>query len=275
MIPAGHPTAAGGNLAGRVAVVTGGGSPDGGIGRCIALTLAAAGAAIAVIDLDIERAREVQALIEKAGGRAVSIAGNVADGARCMSMIRESVEALGKVDILVNNVGVSATATSLVDLDLDALSDTLDVNFKGAVAMTAAALPHLKATGRGAVVNIASIAGMQAYGNAAYGPSKAALIAFTRETAVMHGRDGIRANVVAPGHIQTPHVAGIMTDAVRRARKEIGPLGVEGDAWDVAQAVLYLVSDAARFVTGVLLPVDGGVTIVGPMTAHALVAQEF
>ncbi len=273
MIPAAHPGAAGTNLTGRVAIVTGGGSAEGGIGRSIALTLASAGAAIAVVDLDISRAEEVRAVIEAAGGRAVAMAGDVADAERCAAMVGEVTVALGRLDILVNNVGLSATATSLTNLDVAALSRVFAINFQSAVAMTAAALPHFTAAGKGAIVNIASIAGMQAYGNIAYGPSKAALITFTRETAVMHGRDGVRANVIAPGHIQTPHIAGMMDADMRRARKNIGPLGVEGDAWDIAQAVLFLASDAARFVTGVLLPVDGGVSMVGPMTAHGLIER--
>ena len=126
---------------------------------------------------------------------------------------------------------------------------------------------------RGAIVNIASIAGMQAYGGSAYGPSKAAMIHFTRETAVMHGPDGIRANVVAPGHVHTAHIAHMFSDEVRAARRNVGPLGTEGDSWDIAQAVLFLASDEARFVTGVLLPVDGGVTVIGPLAGHGFVTR--
>ncbi len=99
------------------------------------------------------------------------------------------------------------------------------------------------------------------------------MIAFTRETALMHGRDGVRANVVAPGHVFTPHIGGMFTEELRAARRNVGPLGVEGDGWDVAEAVLFLVSDAARFITGVLLPVDGGVTEIGPMAGHALIER--
>jgi NAD(P)-dependent dehydrogenase (short-subunit alcohol dehydrogenase family) len=130
----------------------------------------------------------------------------------------------------------------------------------------------MQARGGGAIVNIASIAGMSGYGGSvASGPSKAAMIALTRDIAAMHGRDGIRANAVAPGHVYTPHIGHMFSDEMRAARRRVGPLGVEGDAWDVAEAVLFLVSDAARFITGVLLPVDGGVTAIGPMAGHGFI----
>ena len=268
-----RPAATYARLTGKSAIVTGAGSPEGGIGRSIALLFAAEGARVAVIDQDAQRAGEVAAIITGEGGFAVAITGDVSNPDDCARMVREAAEACGAPDILVNNVGISRSASSLVDMDFAAWSQVIDVNLKSAVAMSSFAMPHMKAKGAGAIVNIASIAGIQAYGGAAYGPSKAAMIAFTRETALMHGPDGVRANVVAPGHVYTPHVGAMFTDELRAARHNVGPLGIEGDGWDVAEAVLFLVSDAARFITGVLLPVDGGVTEIGPMAGHALIQR--
>lgn len=260
-------------LSGKTAIVTGAGSPEGGIGRSIAVLLAAEGARVCLIDQDRGRADEVATQIAAEGGEALALQGDVSAPAGCERMVRAAAEHYGRLDVLVNNVGVSRSAASLVDLDFNDWSRVFETNLKSAVAMSSFALPIMKANGGGAIVNIASIAGLQAYGGAAYGPSKAALIAFTRETALMHGRDGVRANVIAPGHIYTPHVGAMLTDELRAARRYVGPLGVEGDAWDIAEAVLFLASDAARFITGALLPVDGGVSEIGPMAGHALITR--
>jgi NAD(P)-dependent dehydrogenase (short-subunit alcohol dehydrogenase family) len=117
------------------------------------------------------------------------------------------------------------------------------------------------------------MAGIRAYGQIAYGPSKAALIDLTREIAVLHGRQGIRVNSVSPGHMATPFVAEHLDPEMRRLRRDIGLLGIEGDASDVASAVAFLASDDARFITATDLAVDGGVSATGSLVAHALVAK--
>lgn len=260
-------------LAGKAAIVTGGGAPEGGIGRSIGELFAAEGAQVVLVDLDLDRAEEVAQLIRGAGGTALAVAGDVSVAEDCRRVVDTATEAFGALQILVNNVGVSRSAPSLIDIDIADWARVIDVNLKSAVLMSGCVLPGMKTAGGGAIVNIASVAGMHAYGGAAYGPSKAALIAFTRETALMHGRDGVRANVIAPGHVFTPHVGHMFSQEMRRARRDIGPLGLEGDAWDIAEAALFLASDAARFVTGVLLPVDGGVTAIGPMAGHGLIER--
>ncbi len=113
---------------------------------------------------------------------------------------------------------------------------------------------------------------MLGYGALAYGASKAGLIQLTRDLAVAHGRAGIRVNAIAPGHLYTPMVSGMLPDELRAARRKAGPLGVEGDAWDIAHAALFLAGDEARFITGACLAVDGGVTITGSTTAAELIA---
>jgi NAD(P)-dependent dehydrogenase (short-subunit alcohol dehydrogenase family) len=148
------------------------------------------------------------------------------------------------------------------------------VNFGTVINMCRAAMPALLA-GRGrSIVNIASVAGILAHGNTAYGPSKAAMIQLTAELAVMYGRDGIRANCVAPGHIMTPMVEAYVKGEGRRVRRAIAPLGIEGDAWDIAQAALFLAGPESRFISGITLPVDGGVTVVGPLAAYERVTAE-
>jgi NAD(P)-dependent dehydrogenase (short-subunit alcohol dehydrogenase family) len=131
-------------------------------------------------------------------------------------------------------------------------------------------IPAMINNGGGSIVNISSIAGIRAHGSIAYGPSKAAMAALAREITVTYGRQGIRANTVAPGHVMTPLAASTQAE-MRAKRRNVGPLGIEGDAWDVALAVRYLASDEARFVTAVHLPVDGGVTEIGPLKAHMLI----
>lgn len=263
-----RPTRAWDRLVGKIAIVTGGGSPEGGIGRSIAVTLAGEGAKVCVVDLDAGRADATAQEIREAGGEAVVALGDVSNPDQCRSIVAECVAAFGGLDILVNNVGISS-GNPLVDLDFAGWDRVMEVNLKSVVAMSGAAIPQMIARSGGAIVNIASIAGISAYGGSAYGPSKAAMIHLTKETAAMHGRDGIRANVVAPGHVYTAHIAHMFTPEVREARRKVGPLGIEGDSWDIAQAVLFLASDEARFITGVLLPVDGGVTAIGPMAGHA------
>jgi len=260
-------------LVGKAAIVTGAGSPEGGIGRTIALLLAAEGAAVSVVDVDAPRAEATAREIAEAGGSAHVLIGDISDPEVCRQIVADSAAAAGGVDILVNNVGISSS-NPLVNVDFAAWSRVFDINLKTAVAMSSFAVPEMQARGGGAIVNIASIAGISGYGGSvAYGPSKAAMIALTRDIAAMHGRDGIRANAVAPGHVYTPHIGHMFSDAMRAARRRVAPLGVEGDAWDVAEAVLFLVSDAARFITGVLLPVDGGVTAIGPMAGHAFISR--
>jgi NAD(P)-dependent dehydrogenase (short-subunit alcohol dehydrogenase family) len=144
-----------------------------------------------------------------------------------------------------------------------------DVNVKSAMLMSKYALPALIRSGRSSVVNIASIAGLRSSGGGvAYGSSKAALISLTRNMAAMYGRQNVRVNAIAPGHMFTPMAEAQIDDKTRDLRRRIAPLGIEGDAWDVALTVAFLASDEARFITAVCIPVDGGVTEISPMFAY-------
>ena len=138
--------------------------------------------------------------------------------------------------------------------------------------MTKRCIPELIAGAGGSIVNIASIGALASSGaTSSYGAAKAGMVRFTADTAVAYGRHGVRANAIAPGHIYTPLVADRTRRPVKRDGK-VAPLGIEGTAWDVAWAALYLAGDEARFVTGACIPVDGGVTQISPLAASRLVA---
>ncbi|MGP3790570.1 SDR family NAD(P)-dependent oxidoreductase [Pseudomonas sp. B392_1p] len=259
-------------LAGKVAIVTGAGTEgDGiGIGRAIAVVLAGEGARVCLVDLNAERAEDTRKHIEAMGGEAFVAAGDVTQRDDCARFVAETVSRYGRLDILVNNVGV-ATPVALDAADEAAWTRVLNINLTSAMLMSRYSVPEMSKNGGGSIINISSIAGIRAHGSIAYGPSKAAMAALARELTVLYGRQGIRANTVAPGHVLTPLAQSLLPAEMRVKRRNVGPLGIEGDAWDVAHAVRYLASDEARFITGVHLPVDGGVTEIGPMAAHALI----
>jgi len=266
-----QPTKFNATLAGKIAIVTGAGTEgDGvGIGRATAMVLAGEGARVCLVDRHAGHAEETRKKIESLGGEAFVATGDVTAREDCARFVEETVRRYGRLDILVNNVGV-ATPVPLDAPDEEAWSRVMNVNLTSAMLMCRYAIPAMIKNGGGSIVNISSIAGIRAHGSIAYGPSKAAMAALAREITVTYGRRGIRANTVAPGHVMTP-LAMLSQADMRAKRRNVGPLGAEGDAWDVALAVRYLASDEARFVTGVHLPVDGGVTEIGPLAAHALI----
>lgn len=266
-----------GRMKGRTAIVTGAGSMGEGFGtgKAIAVLLASEGARVALVDLDRDRAEETRALIAAEGGEAIVVQGSVLETDDCARIVAETVEAFGALDILVNNVGMGAGSGRLETMDPAVWQKGVDLNLTSAFLMTRAAIPDLLASQGKAIVNIASVAGIRAHGSASYGPAKAAMIQFTRETALMYGAEGLRANVIAPGHIMTPLVEKFSAPTARENRRKVGALsGVEGDAWDIAYATLFLAGDEARFISGVCLPVDGGVTVVGPLAAFERMTGE-
>ena len=265
-----------GRMAGCRAIVTGAGTLGDGVGtgKAIATLFAAEGAKVALFDLDEARAQTTLELITSLKGDARIFTGNVADAQDAKRMTEEALEWLGGLDTLVNNIGIGAGAGQLHVVAPDDIDKVLSVNLGTVINMCREAMPALLSGNGKSIVNISSVAGILAHGNAAYGPSKAAVIQLTAELAVMYGRDGIRANCVAPGHIMTPMVEAYVKGEGRRVRSAIAPIGIEGDAWDIAQAALFLAGSESRFVTGITLPVDGGVTIVGPMAAYERVIQE-
>jgi NAD(P)-dependent dehydrogenase (short-subunit alcohol dehydrogenase family) len=263
-------------LQGKVAIVTGAGSLDGqgsGTGKAIAFVFACEGARVCLVDREASRAEATRKLIAAAGGEAFVCAGDVTASADCSRIVAQTLDRYGRLDTLVNNVGIGVSGGRVEQLDEAVWDRVIDVNLKSAVLMCKHAIPALIAS-RGSVVNIASSAALRSHGGGvAYSASKAGMIAVTRDLAIMYGREGIRANVVAPGHIYTPLVAGSIDQRSRDLRRDIAPLGVEGDAWDIAAATLFLASDEARFITATCLPVDGGVSEIAALTAHGMIAS--
>lgn len=259
-------------MAGKVAIVTGAGAEgDGiGIGRAIAVVLAGEGAKVCLVDLDAQRAQDTLKQIQSMGAEAFVISANVTLRDDCARIVEETMSRYGRLDVLVNNVGV-ATPVALEADDEEAWTRVLNINLTSAMLMSRYSVPAMTQNGGGSIINISSIAGIRAHGSIAYGPSKAAMAALARELTVLYGRQGIRANTVAPGHVLTPLAMSLLPEQMRVKRRNVGPLGIEGDGWDVALAVRFLASDEARFITGVHLPVDGGVTEIGPLSAHALI----
>jgi NAD(P)-dependent dehydrogenase (short-subunit alcohol dehydrogenase family) len=271
-----EPVEAFGRLKGWRVIVTGAGSLGEGVGtgRAIAVLFAREGARVALLDRDAARADETRVMIEERGGEARGFLGDLTRSEDCARMTAESLDWLGGLDVLVNNLGLGSAGARLENLEDEAWRLGLDLNLNSAFFMTRAAIPALLGGQGRAVVNIASVAGLRAHGGGSYGPAKAALIQFTRELAVMYGPQGMRANAVAPGHIMSPLVDKFASPAARDIRRRIAPLEIEGDAWHVAQAALFLAGPEARFISGACLPVDGGVTAAAPLATYERLSGE-
>jgi NAD(P)-dependent dehydrogenase (short-subunit alcohol dehydrogenase family) len=259
-----------GRLDGKVAIVTGAGSggPDAGlgIGQAISIAFAREGARVVLMDRDAERAALTLQDVVAAGGNAITSVGDVTRSSDCDSAVRSATERFGGLDILVNNAAIARHAP--IDQTDDELYDeTLAVNLKGTFVACRAAIPTMVAGGGGSIVNIGSIAGIRdaGTGQTAYAASKAGQLGMTVELAGTHGRDNIRVNAVLPGLIATPMMQA--SGRVDDVRARLNLLGRLGDAWDVANAVVFLCSDEAAYVTGVTLPVDGGATVGMPASA--------
>ncbi len=250
-------------LEGKVAIVTGAGSSGEGIGngRAAAVLFAREGARVLLVDRRIDAALETQRMIEAEGGASATFEADVTDEAQCEAMVAEATKRWGKLDVLQNNVGIGSRGTVLQN-DLSDWERILRINVTGMMLAASAAIPAMAASGGGAITNISSIAAMRPRGLTPYATTKGAVEALTRGLAADHARDGIRVNCIEPGPVYTPMVyAAGMSDEVREARRLASPLAIEGTAWDIGYASLFLASDEARYITGVVLPVDGGVLL--------------
>jgi NAD(P)-dependent dehydrogenase (short-subunit alcohol dehydrogenase family) len=257
---------AGPRLAGKVAIVTGAGSRAEGIGngRAAAILFAREGAKVLLVDQSKDAADATRAMIAGEGGEAATLVADVTREGDCRAMVDEAVRLWGRLDILDNNVGIGSRG-SVVDVGQAEWERVMSVNVTSMMLAGKHAVPAMARGGGGAIVNISSISALRPRGLTAYSASKGAVIALTRAMAVDHAAQGIRVNCIAPGPVYTPMVyAGGMSDDLRERRRRASPLGVEGTGWDVGSAALFLVSDEARYITGVVLPVDGGVTLLGP-----------
>lgn len=254
-------------LAGRVAIVTGGGAAGDGIGngRAASILLARSGVKVLVVDREPDLARRTAEMITAEGGGAAGCGADVTDEAQCGAMVREVLSRFGRLDFLVNNVGIGSRGSVLAE-EPAAWRRVMQVNVESVFLASRAAIPEMMRTaGGGSIVNISSISALRPRGLTTYSASKGAVIALTRAMAVDHGPDRIRVNCVAPGPVYTPMVyARGMTPEARDQRRRASVLGIEGTGWDIGQAVRFLLSDRARFITGQTLVVDGGATLVGP-----------
>ena len=251
-----------GRLEGRVAIITGAGSRADGIGngRATAITLARQGARLMLVDQMQEWVERTAQMVRDEGGECQIVLGNVTVAADCARIVAETKTNFGRVDILVNNVGISGPRGNAVDVDPDEWDTAMQVNVKSMMLMAKYAIPEMRILGAGAIVNIASYAGLfGGHPGLLYPASKGAVVNLTRAMAAHHAGEGIRVNAIAPGMVYTPMVyAAGMSEDIRAARKNRSLLKVEGTGWDVANGVLYLVSEEARWVTGVILPIDAG-----------------
>lgn len=255
-------------LDGQAAFVTGGG---GGIGRAVALRLAEAGADVAIFDIFPERAEEAAARVRERGGQALAIAGDVMDADTLRAAIDTAAAQRGRLDILVNNAG-GVSARPFLEQSERSMRKHIDINLMSMLVATQAAAAHMVAAGRGgSIVNVASIEASRAAPNfAVYAACKAAMLSFTKSMAVELSEHGIRVNCIAPDHTVTPGNQGNRAGPVdpstwkRHSDEEVDamnrliPLGREGIDTECGDAALFLASGMSSYVTGALLPVDGG-----------------
>ena len=253
----------------KVAIVVGAGQTPGdtiGNGRATAILFAREGARVVLVDRDRESASETQGMIEGEGGRCFAVQADVTNEEDCRAFVHAAVEAYGRVDILHNNVGIGTGDDEMLSLSEESWDRIMSVNLKTMFLSSRSVLPVMREQRAGSIINISSIAAICSAGIVAYKTSKAGVNALTRQIAMDNAKYNIRANVIMPGLMNTPmaiegisRMRGIAKDELIRQRDARVPLGQKmGTAWDVAYAALFLASDEAKFITGVMLPVDGG-----------------
>ncbi len=253
----------------KVTIVVGAGQTPGetiGNGRATAIVYAREGARVLLVDRRLESAEQTRELIEKEGGQAVAVEADVTREEDCRELARSCVERFGRIDVLHNNVGIGdrdASVTRIAEEDWDRI---FAVNLKSVLLACKHVLPVMREQQSGCILNISSVAAIAPHPAAAYKTSKAAVNAITQQMAMANARYGIRVNAIMPGLMNTPmaiegisRARRISRDQLRAERDAMVPLrGKMGTGWDVAFASLFLVSDEANFITGVILPVDGG-----------------
>jgi NAD(P)-dependent dehydrogenase (short-subunit alcohol dehydrogenase family) len=261
-----------GRLEAKVAIVTGAGSTPGpgmATGRATAIVMAREGASVLVADIRRDRAKETRKLILDEGGSATVFVGDLNRSAECQAMVTAALEAFGTVNVLVNNIA-GAMPGNVVDTSMEDFDRVLDASLRTAFLACKHVVPVMADRGSGAIVNIGSIAASRGGNYVGYAAAKGALHALTVDMAYSHGRQGIRVNAIAPGHLTTPMLLANegqtpATEHRQRMANAAGLLGTEGNGWDVGWAAAFLASDEARWITGATLPVDSGILSVTPL----------
>jgi NAD(P)-dependent dehydrogenase (short-subunit alcohol dehydrogenase family) len=255
----------------KVAIVTGAGATGSGdfmgIGQAISILFARNGAKVLLVDRNEENVEATLATIKEEGGDASVFVGDVTSNENCQRMAQAAVSHYGKVNVLINNVGISGPG-SVTDVDEDFWDTVIDVNLKSVMLTSKHAIPAMIEAGGGSIVNLSSIVGLRAGSGRPshpYAASKGGIIGLSNSMAVHYGRNNIRVNCIAPGHVRSPMVARHSTEEMLNLRRRAGPLGTEGTPWDVALAAQFLASEEARWISGVTLPVDAGLLAATPL----------
>lgn len=264
-------------LEGKVAIVTGAGSsgPGVGVGKAIATLFAREGAAVVLVDINETAVTETLAAIEAEGGTASVHLADVSKSEDCAAAIETAVSRYGRLTTLVNNAAITSWSNLADSTEAD-WDRVMSVNLKSVMMITRDALPQIERAGGGSVINISSTAALRAYPmQSAYTASKGGMQALTSVWAIEQGRKNIRFNSICPGSLHTPMAVGLfsMSDEERVRRANLTALGTEGTAWDIGWAAVFLASDESRWITGVTIPVDGGM-IAGTPLWGAIISQE-
>jgi NAD(P)-dependent dehydrogenase (short-subunit alcohol dehydrogenase family) len=265
----------GSRLQGKVAIVVGAGSTPGdtiGNGRATAILFAREGAAVMLVDRDADAAAETKRMIDAEGGASSIFACDVTQAEATRAMAAECVRRHARIDVLHNNVGIGAVGGP-VELAEEEWDRIIDTNLKSMFLTCKHVLPYMEQQRRGAIINISSMGAVRfsdAYPLTAYSASKGGVNSLTRAIAMQYASKGIRANVIMPGLIRTPMAVdeparryGLDKEQFARLRDEAVPMKRMGEGWDVAYAALFLASEEAKYITGVVLPVDGGLSCKG------------
>ncbi len=257
-----------GRLEGKIAIITGAGQQPGatpGNGRATAIRFAQEGATCVLVDINADWAEETRRMI---GGDAVVVQADVTDEAACQSIVGQTLDQYGRIDVLHNNVGLSKGDRATPDLDADVWDQIMTLNLKSMFMLCKAALPSMRTRQSGCILTISSTSSLSMRPTVGYKTSKGAINTFTQHIAGENARYGVRANCILPGLIDTPMAierraaeTGRTREDIRAERDALVPMGHMGQAWDVANAAVFLASDEAKYITGALLPVDGGLLL--------------